>query len=316
MPVGIAVLATRERECSRRRAAAAMTIGAAPLVLLNLAYNWAVLGSPTKLPFGVTGSADTFGFGRRGVFESSTLPFDFGDGLSGAGVSLQWLPSWLAGGVVLVALALWGTVSLLRRGDGPARWVVASWALIVPIAYLFFWGPWAMTHNWDGVQAFGPFYHLPLIVPVVVFGAHGLRLLAARSVPATGVAVAAMVALTAWSIPDKVHINQRTTDELRAVERAVDQAALDDAILFLPLRGDGGFLSITPFLENDPALDGSVLYAEDCGTAANRAVLEQHPGRSGYRLEVVDDDRPTHADSYVIRPIKDDPASRRVACVK
>src|SRR5690606_17230297 len=173
--------------------AALLPAGAGPLVLLNLAYNGAVLGSPTKRPFGVTGSADTFGFGRRGVFESSTLPFDFGDGLSGAGVSLQWLPSWLAGGVVLVALALWGTVSLLRRGDGPARWVVASWALIVPIAYLFFWGPWAMTHNWDGVQAFGPFYHLPLIVPVVVFGAHGLRLLAARSVPATGVAVAAMV---------------------------------------------------------------------------------------------------------------------------
>src|SRR5690606_33136156 len=111
----------------------------------------------------------------------------------------------------------------------------------------------------------------------------GLRMLAARSAPVTAVALAAMVGLTAWSIPDKVELNRRTTDEYRAVERAVERAQLDDAVLFLPLRGDGGFLSITPFLENDPELDASVLYAEDCGTRANRAVLDDHPGRVGYR---------------------------------
>ncbi|HEX7096503.1 MAG TPA: hypothetical protein VF183_11515 [Acidimicrobiales bacterium] len=316
VPVVIAVLVTSRRTGSVRANALAMAAGVAPLLALDLAYNWLVLGSPFKLPFSVTGSADAFGFGHRGVFESSTLPFDFGDGLSGAGVSLQWLPSWLAGGPVLVALGVWGLIALLREAPRPARWAVASWIVIVPVAYVFFWGPWAMTHNWDGVQMFGPFYHLPIVVPAVVFGAHGLRMLAARSWSATGIILAVMVAFTVWSLPDKIDLNQETTDQYRAVQRAVDRADLHDAILFLPLRGDGGFLSITPFLEYDPGLDAPVLYAEDCGTSANLAVLDDHPGRDGYRLELVDDERPTDADSYAVVSISDDAPTRRVDCPK
>jgi hypothetical protein len=298
----------------RRRVASAgrLAAGLAPVLALDVAYNWAVVGGPLSLPFGVTGSADAFGFGRRGVFESSTLPFGFLDGLSGAGENLRWVPSWTFGGPVLLALAVWGVVDLLRTRRRPGQLVLIAWAVLVPLGYLFFWGPWAMAFNWDGVETFGPFYHLPVFVPIVVFGAHGLLLLASNRRFAIG-ALAAMVAFTAWSIPDKVDANLAGTDQFRAAQRAVDDAELHDAVLFLPWRGESGFLGLTPFLEYDPGLGGDVLYAEDCGTDGNADVLDRFPGRTGYRLEIAGDDLDDES-SYVIRPVASDPPTRRVDC--
>jgi hypothetical protein len=298
------------------RVAGASAAGAGPVLVAFAIYDWVVLGSPTKLPFNVTGSADAFGFGRRGIFDSSTVPFGFTDGLSGTGQCLRWLLSWVVGGPLLVALAAGGAWIVLRRGSGPARWVVASWIVVIPVAYTFFWGPWAMSHNWDGVQSMGPFYHLPLVVPLVVFGAAGLRALATRRRVLVSVLALAMVGFTAWSLPDKVDINDRTTAQYRAVEHAVDRSDLSHAVLFLPLRTEGGFLSISPFLEYDPSMNGDVLYAQDCGTVANRDLLAAHPGRRGYRLAVVDNRHPERTESYSVRPIDADPLDRHAGCAR
>jgi 4-amino-4-deoxy-L-arabinose transferase-like glycosyltransferase len=296
----------------RRQALAALAIGFVPVASIDLLHNWIVLGSPLSLPFGVTGSADAFGFGRRGVFESSTLPFDFLDGLSGAGENLRWLPSWTFGGPFLVALAVWGAVDLHRATRRPAQLVLLWWVVVVPIAYVFFWGPWAMAFNWDGVETFGPFYHLPLLVPLVVFGARGMRLLASK--PHLAIAgVAAMVAFTAWSLPDKLDANEAGTEQFRAAEEAITDARLDRAVLFLPWRGESGFLGLTPFLEYDPDVDDGVLYAQDCGTATNLAVLDRFPDRTGYRLEIVEDDLSDPA-SYAVRSLVTDSPDRHVDC--
>jgi hypothetical protein len=306
-------LALRSAPTARRlRAGAWIAAGLAPVLAIDVLYNWTVVGGPLSLPFGVTGSADAFGFGRRGVFESSTLPFDFLDGLSGAGQNLRWIPSWTFGGPVLLAIAVWGAVDLVRNHRQPGQLVLISWAVLVPLGYLFFWGPWAMAFNWDGVETFGPFYHLPVFVPIVVFGAHGLRLLASRPRVAV-VALAVMVGFTAWSVPDKIDANRSGTEQFRAAQRAVDRADLHDAVLFLPWRGESGFLGLTPFLEYDPDLDGDVLYAQDCGTATNDETLRSFPGRDGYRLEVVGDDLEDVA-SYAIHPIRTDSPTRRIDC--
>src|SRR5215207_2126359 len=209
--------------------------GAVPVAVLGLTYNAITMGSPWRPPFSVTGVADAFGFGQRGVFESSTLSFDLGDGLAGTGACVRWLVSWSAGGIVLVALALYGTVLALRDGRGTGRYVLASWWLVVPAGYLAFWGPWAMSSNWDGVQTLGPYYHLALLVPLVVFGAHGLVTLVAERRRLALAGIVAMVALTVMAVPDKVEANEEITRQYRAVERVVGDAALDDAILFLPL---------------------------------------------------------------------------------
>lgn len=287
-PVLVAVIvASRHDLGALRRPGLAFVAGVAPVLAAALVYNAVVMGGPLRLPFTVTGDADAFGFGRRGVFEASTIEFDLGDGWAGTAACLRWLVTWLPGGAVLVALAAWGVFGALRHGRGPGRWALTSWLVIVPLAYLAFWGPWAMSHNWDGVQTLGPFYHLPLVVPLVVFGGAGLVRLVERRRAAGGAAVVALVAVTAWAVPDKVARNDAVTERYRAAAAAVDAADLDDAILFAARRGESGFLSDTPFLENQPDLDQPVLYAVDCGPTADQAVLARFPGRSGFRLDEV-----------------------------
>jgi hypothetical protein len=266
---------------------ARLAAGALPLLVAILVYNAVVLGSPLRLPYTVTGSADGFGFGRRGVFAQYTIGFTPGNGVAGMLTNLQWLPSWIAGGIVLVALAIAGLI----RSSGAARWPVAALAVVVPLGYLPFWGPYAMSHFWPGVQYFGPFYHLPVVVPLVVFGAAGLVALgrAARAAaprwarPLAVVLAVAMVVLTALAVPDKVAGNLAVRDDHRALQRFVEGHDLGRAVLLLPARGDLGFESTSPFLENQPSLDQPVLYAEDRG-GKDFELVDDHPDRALYRL--------------------------------
>jgi hypothetical protein len=89
------------------------------------------------------------------------------------------------------------------------------------------------------------------------------------------------------------------TAEYRAVQRVVEDAGLDHALLFLPERGDLGFESDTPFLQNDPSLQQPVLYAEQRG-AADLALAARFPDRSPYRLSQDDEGPP------VVEPLRVD----------
>jgi hypothetical protein len=84
-------------------------------------------------------------------------------------------------------------------------------------------------------------------------------------------------------VPDKVTANAAVRDGYRAVQRFVATAHLTDAVLLLPRRGDLGFLSDTPFLENDPSLDQPVLYAEDRGPA-DLVLAHRYPDPGLYRF--------------------------------
>jgi len=117
-------------------------------------------------------------------------------------------------------------------------------------------------------------------------------------VPAA-VVVAAMVGLTALAVPGPVTGNRAVTEQYRAVQRVVEDAGLDDALLFLPERGDLGFESDTPFLQNDPSLQQPVLYAEQRG-AADLALAARFGDRSPYRLSQDDEGPP------VVEPLRVD----------
>jgi hypothetical protein len=279
-----ALLAARR---SAGRVAVRLVLGGLPLLAALLTYNAVVLDDPLRLPYTVTGSTDGFGYGRRGVFPEHTIDFTPADGVSGMLTNLQWVPSWTAGGVVLVALAVLG----LLRTRGTGRWAVAALSVVVPLGYLPFWGPYAMSTFWPGVEYFGPFYLLPVLVPLVVLGAAGLVALgrAARAGaprgarPAVAVVLAAMVLLTALAVPDKVAGNLGVRDDYRTLQDFVRNQDLGRAVLLLPARGDLGFESTSPFLENDPSLDQPVLYAEDRG-GADFELVDRHPDRILYRL--------------------------------
>jgi hypothetical protein len=295
-PFALAVLLARERGgLSRPGLVLRVAAGALPVLALTLVYNAVVVGEPFRLPFTVTGPQDTFGFGDRGVFPQYTVHFTAADGVTGMLANLLATPGWVAGGVVLVVLAVLGLV----RTRGAARWAVAALAVVVPLGYLPFWGPWAISAQWEGLELFGPFYWLPVVVPLVVFGAAGLAVVVRRGRVPAAVVVAAMVGLTALAVPGPVTGNRAVTEQYRAVQRVVEDAGLDDALLFLPERGDLGFESDTPFLQNDPSLQQPVLYAEQRG-AADLALAARFGERSPYRLSQDDEGPP------VVEPLRVD----------
>ncbi|SHN55628.1 hypothetical protein SAMN05660350_00601 [Geodermatophilus obscurus] len=295
-PFALAALLARERGgLSRLGVVLRVAAGALPVLALTLVYNAVVVGGPFRLPFTVTGPQDTFGFGDRGVFPQYTVHFTAADGLAGLLANAVATPGWVAGGVLLVALAVLG----LARTRGAARWAVAALAVVVPLGYLPFWGPWAISAQWEGLELFGPFYWLPVVVPLAVFGAAGLVRVARRGRTPAAVLLVAMVVLTALAVPGPVAGNRAVTAEYRAVQQVVEDAGLDDALLFLPERGDLGFESDTPFLQNDPALRQPVLYAEQRG-AADLALAARFPGRSLHRLSGDDDGPP------VVEPLRVD----------
>jgi 4-amino-4-deoxy-L-arabinose transferase-like glycosyltransferase len=292
------VLAVVERVRARRRGEGGwgwpgtllrLVAGAVPPAVAVMVYDAVVMGGPLRLPYTATGPQDGFGFGRRGVFPWSTVEFTPADGVTGLADNLRWLPSWTAGGIVLVLVAAWGFL----RTRGPARWPVAALAVVVPLGYLPFWGPYAMSSLWQGLQLFGYFYHLPVLVPLAVFGASGLVALARRArgaprpvVPRAvlGAVIAAMVALTVLAVPDKVAANAAVRDDLRGVQRFVEAQHVGRALLFLPRRGDVGFFSTTAFLENSPSLRQPVLYAAERSAAEDLALAARYPDRALYRL--------------------------------
>lgn len=297
-PFALAALLARERGgLSRIGVVWRVAVGALPVLTGSLVYNAAVVGGPFRLPFTVTGPQDTFGFGDRGVFPQYTVHFTAADGVAGLLANLAGTPGWVFGGLVLVVLA--GLGAFRSRPWSGAQRAVAALSVVVPLGYLPFWGPHAITEYWEGLELFGPFYWLPVVVPLTVFGAAGLARVAQRRRPLAAVAVAAMVGLTALAAPGPVTGNREVTAQYREMQRAVAAAGLDDALLFLPRRGDLGFESDTPFLENDPALRQPVLYAEQRG-AADLALAERFPGRSLHRLSEDDEGPP------VVEPLRVD----------
>ncbi len=278
----------RDRRHELWRALGLVAAGAAPIVALDLLYNAHTMGGPLTLPFTVTGPHDTVGFGQRGIFASTVFHFGPRDGLRGLVGNMQWLPSWTFGGVVTVGLAVVALVAAVRAGWRRATWLwaLAGLAVSVCVGYVFFWSPFSMSARWPGVETLGPFYHLPVLVPVVILGARGLDLLLRSNRRARRVGLAAVAAgltLTALAIPSKIDANADVRDDYRSVRDSVDALGLTNAVLVVPGRGKDGFQSPAPFLENRPDLDGSVLYAEDRGSA-ELAVFDRFPERAVYQL--------------------------------
>jgi len=273
-----------------RRRMLAFGLGALPSVGALLAYNALIVGGIHLLPFTVTGDKDGFGFGQRGVFLERTLPFTLLDGLEGTVTNLAWLVPWSFGGPILLALAVLG---VRRARPSEVKRGLLFMAGAYAVAYVFFWGSFAIVNNWRGAASLGPFYHLPLLVPLAVFGAIGMEEVIARvrrsrrAVTAVTLAVMAVVSV-AW-IPPKVAASERVRDRFARAERVVDDMPAP-GVLFRTDQGTLGFDSWTPFVSNDPDLEQPVLYAEDLADG-NFTVLDRFPDRHFARLDALPSNR-------------------------
>ena len=283
LPFLVLVLWTHRRHLARAgRDLLLIGAGSLPFVAAMLAYDEVTMGSPLTLPFTVTGRFDTLGFGRRGVFPDHT--FHFGVGQAVQSLENLWaMPGWTFGGLVLVGLAV---VGLARSGSaGARRGALAAVAATVAVGYFFFWSPFTIARSWPGLASLGPFYHLPVLVPLVVFAAVTLDDLVTRRNGRVLLATAlvAMVGLTAWAVPPRLARNRATTRDLQATARVVAATGSTRAVVFLPEGGDNGFSSPTPFLVNQPDLTGTALYATDHGPR-DLDLLATRPGRTAFVL--------------------------------
>lgn len=141
-------------------------VGVLPVAVLVLAYDAHVTGSALRLPFGLLSPNDKPGFGvRQLVPEDPRRHFGIVQGLYGGLETFLHEPlGWALGFVLVVPLALWN----LRRGGSvttPVRVLSASAAFFV-LVYLAFWGPWNAAVLWGGPRDVGPFYALPILIPL------------------------------------------------------------------------------------------------------------------------------------------------------
>jgi hypothetical protein len=141
-------------------------VGALPVAVLVLAYDAHVTGSALRLPFGLLSPNDKPGFGvRQLVPEDPRRHFGVLQGLYGALEHFLHEPlGWVIGFVLVVPLAFW---NLRRTGaaNTPVR-VLSTSAAVFVLVYLGFWGPWNASVLWGGPRDVGPFYALPILVPL------------------------------------------------------------------------------------------------------------------------------------------------------
>jgi hypothetical protein len=280
LPFGGWLVATR-RPAWRRvaRDGGLLALGAAGPLVATLLYFRAATGSAFRSPF-LLDEHDTLGFGSRRILPGD--PFtSYGTGEAWHGFVGHWalLSFWCFGGLVLIALAV---LALRHRTTSVEPWFAAL-ALAIPAAYGLFWGSYHMV-NWEGPWRIGPFYYLPVLVPLAVLGAKGFVRFWSWDRALAAVTLVGMVAVSTFVAVRALGYQLERTAALDGVDAALDTSRLSEALVFLPSHPPHRLL--TPLTQGrNASFDQKVLWALDGGSEDNRRVLDAFPGRRPYRLE-------------------------------
>ncbi|MBW3616017.1 MAG: glycosyltransferase family 39 protein, partial [Actinobacteria bacterium] len=306
LPFGLWLVVARRR-LPRRLGAdlAVLGLGALPGLAATLAFFYAATGHPLRSPFFVD-KHDTFGFGARRVHPEEPLT-DYGAPEALQGVVAHWslLSFWCFGGLVLIGLALF---ALRRRTSALEPWF-ALVAVTVPAGYVMFWGSYLMTML-DGPWRIGPFYYLPILVPLAVLGAKGFVRFWTWDRLVAGLAFVGMLAVSGSVAVRALDHQIRRTEDVRRLQAPIEAATLNQATVFVPGQR---LLTLMPETRN-VSLDQPVLWAVDRGNVANLRVLDAFPGRTAYLLEGGDTPElralaPQRGDRIPLRVLTDTPAA-------
>lgn len=278
VPFGLWLLWVHRRRMKELlRIAGWLALGSASPLAMMLAFFQAATGSPFNTPFNIDPS-DTLGFGHKRMSPGGrTTLYTVGRAWKGFAGNIDYLGRWTFGGLLLVALAVVGMKRL--KANEPAGWL-ALVAVTVPAGYFFFWGSYG-TVIWGGPQRFGPFYYLPLLVPLCILGARGFCALWDSRRLTAALLLLLMAPLSVPSLTGAFKVNNRLSEGRAQLYRPVLEASLRNAVVFLPL----GSRLLQPWaLAQNPSLDERVLWAVDRGPRANLSVMEEFPGRAAYRV--------------------------------
>jgi 4-amino-4-deoxy-L-arabinose transferase-like glycosyltransferase len=203
-------------------AVAAWGFGCLVLGAAVLAYNYAIIGSPTKFPImvwadkymGLNSNAMGFGPDRGNGWPLDPFPGHSPlEGFINANLNITTINSelfgWATGSLILIALLIFSqSPRKLRSGD----WMMAALIALVFTAHFFYW--------FSGGPDFAARYWFLMIVPCVVLTVRGLQVFVNRlsqnghlpHLPKTRALVAvlalclmALVNFTVWRAVDKYH---------------------------------------------------------------------------------------------------------------
>lgn len=245
-----------------------------------VAFNVAATGSALRPPFSLLEPRDTFGFGVRKLYATDP-PHRFGlvEGLRGMVEHAGLFDLWAAGGLLLAVLAI--ATLARRRVQGPG-WALATVGVLVPLSYIVFWGPWNATVLWGGTRYVGPFYFLPVILPLALLGGRGLVDVFHRHRVAGVVAAGVIVALTTTTLIGIIDDNLGFTRQNRALSRLVDRHG-GDQLVFTTMPTPF-LMHPSPVIANNWDASGPIVYAVERGDA-DLDVARVMPDRTPYRLQ-------------------------------
>lgn len=243
-----------------------------------LGWNLAATGHPMRFPFSLLEPQDTLGFGVRRLYPTDAAHhFGPGEGLLGVVRHGTLLLTWMAGGLILLVVAL---MALVRQSEGALRALAAGAGALV-FGYFFFWGPWNASVLWGGTRYVGPFYFLPLVVPAAFLGARGLTRLYGRNALAAVIVFAAMVLATAAIWPGVLADNAAHTRSERSLARLL--AAPQTPKLVLARMPSPFLMAPTAVIANRWDLSGPIVFAIE-RPETDLEVVRLFPDRTVYRL--------------------------------
>ena len=268
-------------------------LGAVPGLLAFLGYNALTTGSPLRLPFRLQEQADNLGFGERRTNRLEPF-FDYTAKAAWRATSenARLLLTWSFGSVMLLVLGIYGT---FLRPLARARWLLAAWFVVWPCGFFFFWGSFSYIFRWDGGRYLGPYYYLPMLVPLAIGAGFGIQRIwdhvQARWV--IGVFVLAAVVLVTPQFGNALDDNRARTEHRRLVAAAVDDAVQavgrsdDGVLIFLPGVWGPNLQHPFSFLRNAPGYDGGRVYALDGGNR-DLALQREYPDRTVLAVSLPD----------------------------
>jgi 4-amino-4-deoxy-L-arabinose transferase-like glycosyltransferase len=283
LPLGVYVVVTQRSDARRLRSTAGwFVLGSAAPVLAMLAYYRAATGSPVRTPFNLLEPRDTLGFGaRRLVPGAPDLIFTPAHGIYGIVRYIMITSAWVFGGLVLIGFFLVGLVR--RRGRGPLLWL-ASIVLTFSFGYLFFWGTFGTSLR-GGLSSFlGPFYLMPVLVPLTFAAAKGFAALWRHDRFLGTATLVAMLVVSGYLLSRALPVNLRFSAEDRRIYASIAAARLDRALVLVPPLYGPQLLHPLAFLQNDADYDGRIVYALDRGEPGNLRLLDDFPGRDVFKL--------------------------------
>ena len=259
-----------------------ISMGFAPFLALTLGYNALMTGNPLLFPFTFHEALDKLGFGLRRAHPTNTpLAFGWAEGIQGLWGNSVGLFYWTFGGPILI-LAM-----LVRLVTPHFQWQEGLLLLILvtfPLGYLFFWGPYHVAEIWNGLDYLGPFYYIPLLIPIILLGMRGVSYVFSKKQTAAVVLVSAMFAVDLLLVFDHISKNYRYTQENRAIYEPFLNQEISNALVFVPPLYGPFLLHPFGYLSNSPSLDGPLLFALDHGSE-NLDLMERYPDRQPYRFD-------------------------------